>query len=454
MGIAWALFLPPGQSPDESPHLAYAQSIAEDLQRPLPEEDDAVAMFSTEQSLARHHGNEHEGQLLGNPEWSEVEHDAWETKEAALTDTERADGGGPNPAAGNPPLYYLYESLPYLAVGGDFFDRMYAMRLWSVLLLLLGVAGTWLLVGELTGRNRLLQLTAGAVVGLWPMATFIASSVNPDAAVNALWAVALWLGVRLLRRGWSWPDGLGLTLVTAACVLTKPVGLALLPPVALVFGLTLYRAAGRDPRPPWVLPSVIVACVLLAVATAVGADRVVSPISEGGLAVGDFLNYIWQFYLPWVGFLEPLEGIPQLGVWDIWVKTGWGAFGWLEVRFPDPVYVVFGVLSVAWLLVGTWAIVRGRIRIRPAEWAFFTLAAGSLLLGLHLAEWQAFDERGDLLLQGRYLFPLLPLAAVWLAAIIALLPQRMSRPAVGTLLVALYVFQLFSLAVVGGRFYA
>ena len=49
MGFAWALFLPPGQSPDESPHLAYAQSIAEDLQRPLPEEDDAVAMFSTEQ---------------------------------------------------------------------------------------------------------------------------------------------------------------------------------------------------------------------------------------------------------------------------------------------------------------------------------------------------------------------------------------------------------------------
>ena len=289
---------------------------------------------------------------------------------------------------------------------------------------LLGVAGTWLLVGELTGRNRLLQLSAAAVVGLWPMATFIASSVNPDAAVNALWALALWLGVRLLRRGWSWPDGLGLTLVDGGLRLDQACrAWRCCRRWRSSSGSRCIRAARRDPRPRWVLPSAIAASVLLAAATAIGADRVVSPISEGGLAVGDFLNYMWQFYLPWVGFLSPLEGIPQLGVWDIWVKTGWGAFGWLEVRFPDSGLRACsrscrsrGCSSGPGRSSGAGS--GSARRSGPSS----PSPPGSLLLGLHLAEWQAYDERGDLLLQGRYLFPLLPLAAVWLAAIVALVP--------------------------------
>ncbi len=117
--------------------------------------------------------------------------------EARLPDSARGDGGGQNPASSNPPLYYLYESVPYLlASGGDIFDRLYVMRLWSVLLLLVTTAGAWLLAGELFGRNRLLQLVAAGFAGLQPMVTFVSSSVTPDALLFATWSVAFWLCAR------------------------------------------------------------------------------------------------------------------------------------------------------------------------------------------------------------------------------------------------------------------
>ncbi|MGG7379194.1 hypothetical protein ACQ7B2_10720, partial [Escherichia coli] len=74
----------------------------------------------------------------------------------------------------------------YAASAGDFFDRLYAMRMWSALLLAAAVVATWLLVGELTGGDRLAQLIASGVVGLQPMASFISASINPDAGLIPL----------------------------------------------------------------------------------------------------------------------------------------------------------------------------------------------------------------------------------------------------------------------------
>ena len=33
------------------------------------------------------------------------------------------------------------------------------------------------------------------------MMTFVSASVSPDSMLYALWTLALWLGVRILRRG-------------------------------------------------------------------------------------------------------------------------------------------------------------------------------------------------------------------------------------------------------------
>lgn len=199
---SWALLLPPWQVPDENYHFAYVQSLAENFELPTGSGESQ----SSEQRLAADRSNaDQTAQVLATkPEWSRSAYERWKLDDRALAQDARSDGGGQNPAGGNPPLYYAYASLAYwVSWNGDVFDRLYAMRLWSGLLLLVTTAATWLLVGEVVPGDRRLQLAGAALVGFQPMATFMSASVNPDAMLFALWALVFWLGARALRRGLS-----------------------------------------------------------------------------------------------------------------------------------------------------------------------------------------------------------------------------------------------------------
>ena len=149
-----------------------------------------------------------------------------------------------------------------------------------------------------------------------------------------------------------------------------------------------------------------------------------------------------------------MPAIDRLPVFDIWVKGGWGAFGWLEVRFPDAVYVVLGFVTVV-LLGGMLAklVLRRRRDDLPLV-AFFATAALALLAGLHWIEYKTIGSEGVIFNQGRYILPLLPLLGVSAAATLTLVPERWRPPAAGIVIGGACVLQFFSLAVVAGRFYA
>ncbi|MDQ3936492.1 MAG: DUF2142 domain-containing protein, partial [Actinomycetota bacterium] len=226
--LAWSVAVPPFQVPDEVGHFAYVQSIAEGQGRP----DQGTADYSTEQDWAKFLSlaiRSHSDTDL-KPAWDASAERAWERVDAQLGDADRRDVGSLGAQVLHPPLYYGYEAVAYEAAsGGDLFDRLQLMRLWSGLLMLVTTTGAWLLVGELTGRDRVLQLAGAACVGLQPMATFVSAGVNPDAALFATFSIALWLGVRVLRRGPSWGSVAALLAVVAAAALVKPAGMALLP---------------------------------------------------------------------------------------------------------------------------------------------------------------------------------------------------------------------------------
>lgn len=473
VGATWALIVPAGQAPDESAHFGYAQTLAERFDLPDTEPGET---FSTEQQLAEEYSNvtQTAGSPLTKPEWSSVGEREFDARQSRLNDGDRADGGhqspdsGSNPARTNPPLYYLSEALPYLAAsGGDLFDRWFLMRLWSVLLLVVATAATWLLIGEVIGPRRSLQLVGAGTVGLFPMATFTSSSVSPDGALIATWALAFWLGARLVRRGPSVGSVAALSLVTAAAVLTKATGYALVPAVAVVVLGSLWSASARSPGREWARPAAIWAGVaFLAFAVPVGAWLVLArvldrravnevPSAAGGSVVDvSLFDYLWQFYLPKLSFQAAIPPIQKLPVYDVWVKTGWGAFGWLEVRFPNWVYVALTAIS-ALVIVG--GIVSIALRRRPGDIvlaAFFVVAVAALLAGLHWVEWRSIVNQGTVFNQGRYLLPVLPLFGLLAAACIRLLPGRAGAAAGGAMLGGLLVLQAFALAIVSFRFYA
>lgn len=472
LGVTWALLVPPGQAPDEPAHIGYVQVLAEDFR--LPDEKPGPT-FSREQELAQAYANVDQTAqvLLTRPEWSKLAYSDWQHADAAVPGDTRGGAGhagsfrGANPARANPPLYYLWESIPYLvASGGDFFDRLYAMRLWSVLLLLVTTAATWLLIGELTDRRRSLQLAGAAVVGMQPMAVFVSSSVNPDAGLIACFALAFWLGARVLRRGLTARDGFALGAVTALAIVTKGTGYALVPAVALALGVGAWRRL-PDRRAAALtaglggLALVVPVGLWLALARSLdraAVNRVPGTGGGGAAAAGlphfGLLDYLWQFYLPKLPFLNNVPGIPRLPVFDIWVKTGWAAFGWLEVRFPFWVYVLLAIVTALALGGAVAALARRRRRDDLPLVAFFATAALALLAGLHWIEYKTLLSEGVTFNQGRYLLPLLPLFGVCVAAALTLVPTRLRMRTTGALIGAAVVLQVFSLALVAGRFYA
>src|SRR5438067_5046943 len=145
--VAWALFVPPLQVPDEQAHYGYVQSLVERHKRPHGGGRNAPRKLSTEEETAAFHSraftiiqNPHE-----KPPWSAAAEARWRAAARGLHGGGRSNVTNLGTQAINPPLYYLYETIPYeLASGGDIFDRLYVMRLFSGLLMLVTAVAGWL----------------------------------------------------------------------------------------------------------------------------------------------------------------------------------------------------------------------------------------------------------------------------------------------------------------------
>jgi 4-amino-4-deoxy-L-arabinose transferase-like glycosyltransferase len=467
IGVAWAFAVPPGQVPDEPNHVGYTQSIVErgtlpgSANRTLSTEEDVSFLFALRGGVARN--------LNKQPSWSPAGYERWK----ALGRLPRADGGGHYPQSDNPPLYYFYEAIPYVAAGDDFFARVHAMRIWSVLLLLFTTTGAWLLAGEVFGNRRVLQLAAAGLAGLQPMVTFITAGVNPDAGLIAMWTVALWLGVRIVNRGLTVRDGVALGLVAGFGVWEKATGWGLLPAAVFAMALGWWRVrARRSARAGVPLAAAlgslgVSAGAWIVTATALGRPIVNHPKPHPTLihpsltsihTLREFASYVWQFYLPRLSFQNPFWGMGGGGqrVYDSWLRTGWAAFGWLEVRLPEWLYPVLGIASALLILGGVTALARANLqrRVDPGQVAFLLLAVVGLFFVLHWADYTYITLERHAVEQGRYVLPVIALGGLAAAGTVSLLRRRFQAPAVGLLLAALVTLQLASLGVTMERYFA
>jgi len=465
LALAWALVTPAFQAPDENSHFGYVQSLADGPG--LPGAADRQ-LFSTEQRLAASDSNADQAaaQPSVKPEWSTSAYERWRAREAVLRGTARSDGGGPNPASSNPPLYYLYEAPAYMAAGGgDVFDRLLALRIASLLWLLVTVAAAWLLAGEVFGRDRVLQLAAASLAALAPMMTFLSASVTPDAMMYALWTLVLWLGVRTLKRGLTWPLALLLFGAAGAACAVKSTSYGLLPGTVLVLAIGLWRA-----RPLRLAPSVAtLSAAAVGLAATVGVWRLVAAAADraaaaqltaattsNGLNPRMLLSYLWQFYLPKLSFQDDFAfpDSSALPVDYIWLQGAWGAFGWLEVTFPPITYDLLAALTLGVIVAAGLTVWRTR---RSTDWAvaaFLVLVTLALLAGLHVTEFRQIARGGGALNQGRYLLPLVGVAGLVVAQALRALPARLRPHGVATIVGSLLVLQLVSLGLMLDRFYA
>jgi 4-amino-4-deoxy-L-arabinose transferase-like glycosyltransferase len=486
VGTAWALIVPPWQAPDEDVHFAYTQTLAE--RHELPGKGELAV--SSEQRLSMDFSNTDAVVLIkgAKPDWSPLSEREWLRDSPAAP---RNDGGGGNAAADYPPGYYLYEMLAYkLASSSDLISRLYVMRLFSAVWLLVTTVAAWLLAGELLGRNRLLQLVSAATIGLWPMLTFISSAINPDAMLVALWTLSTWLGVAILRRGVSAPRAIGLCLCVGIALVTKTTALALLPPAAFALAVGAWRLRRKVTvrQLKWGLAAAlafgvpVLAWVLVAHSSghaAFGQAALVSQTGGGEAGVVGanapptggiryLASYLWQFYLPRLPFMYDqrfvFPTISHYPAYEVWLASGWASFGWVSVWFPAWVYRIFLAVVLAVSSGAGISALRGARALRAlpkparrARWAlaaFLALTVSTLLAGLHWTDFHMLVDRKAPFLQGRYLLPVGALLAVVVALAIRAVPTRFRPLGAGAVLGGLVAFQIACLGLVAAHYYA
>jgi 4-amino-4-deoxy-L-arabinose transferase-like glycosyltransferase len=485
-GLMWVFLVPAWGAPDEDAHFAYTASLA-DLGR-LPGDEGNKVSREQRQSMDYTNTDAVTFWTFAKPEWSPLAEREWRARTKVA---DRHDGGGNNAASGYPPAYYLYTALGYKAASkGDVLTRLYVMRLFSVVWLLVATTAAWLLAGEVFGRRRPLQLVTAATVGLWPMLTFISSAVNPDGMLVALWALSAWLGASLVLRGFSAPRAIALALCVGLAMVTKATSLALIPAALVALGLSIRPLRRRITLQRALAVGAVALAFLLPVGgwylaadasgrPAYGQTDLVSGESTSTTAENGqhrldssprfFVSYLWQYYLPKLPFMDDVKNvIPTIShypAFEVWLASGWASFGWVNVWFPPWVYYVFLAVFVA-ILAGVVATVvqrrrhgAGRARLslrRPGVRLaiFFAALAAVLWAGLQWTDYRLFIDRASPFLQGRYLLPLAPLLALLVAQATRALPARFRGAGQGAVLAGLIVFQLACLGLVAARYYA
>jgi hypothetical protein len=447
----WALITPAFQGPDEVDHFAYAQSLVQRGEKPINDPHSAQLRWSSAEYLALEDADVLTDHQVGDTKapWLSSQEREYEAQVHRLRPKQN-DGGGYTTSAAHGPLYYLALAPAYLVTEhASIFSQLTLMRIASALIGALVVLFTYLLARELAPRRPWLAVLAALLVAYEPMYGFVSGIVNNDVGVNATAAALELLLIRLLRRGITVPWG---TLTGAVLILlpsVKGTGLSLYPVAALVFAWALWRHHRRSDLKGWAalaltalvvgeLATHVLSPALAASASTAGGGAPsaigtnANAVSEALHHIPDFLSYLWQLFLPKLGFMTthfPPGGYPGFVVF---IERGWAAFGWYDVFFPSWVYSLILLASLGVLVLSPLA-ARLEWRWLSAHWAeaLVVLLMPAAVIAGFAAAYYTPGARPVIAEFGRYAFPAIgPIALLVVGALHAFGRRLMLYPAI------------------------
>jgi hypothetical protein len=467
---SWALITPAFNAPDEPEHFAYAQYLAETGHAPAHIANPRPP-YSSDQTLALNAVDIYSQVNLpeARPPWLALEQARWQR----LRDTtphRGGNGGGVTAAASShQPAYYALLAPAYQVVRSQStFSQLTAMRLVSALLGALVAVCAFGTVRELLPRQPVAAVAAGLLVAFQPMFGFISGAVNNDNGINAVAALSLYLVIRGLRRGLTWPLALALGAMLAIAPAMKETGYEIYPAVAIgLLGIAWRHNPLRNFRAwaalaagfgavlgGWALLQHVFYPSVAGHSGGAGGIAATSALTTAEHMPGRFLVYLWELFLPRLHFMGALFP-PGWPFRAIYVVRGWGAFGWYTWIFPNWVYSLIIAAMGAVALLAVSAAVRERLAVwaRNFEVAVIALFPVCVLVAVEAAFFAPNGGRTVVAEQGRYIFPAIAaLAAIAVAGTFGL-GRRWHVPLATTLVVAMiglsYASQLLTL----GSFY-
>jgi hypothetical protein len=241
-GLIYVFLVPPWQHYDEPGHFEYSWLIANRGSIPETGEYDQVMRREVAASMIEHRFFDNMGfqpNLLSqdSPIWIGIAQ------------------------VGDSPFYYWLISLALrIVAGSDVAFQLIVGRLVSLALFLITIAVSYLFMVEITPAESPLRWVVPASVALLPAFTDLMTAVNNDVGAVAAFSLYLWMGTRLIRRGFTWKRLVSFLLFTALCYWTKnTVAIAvLLAPIPVLFSLL----RGQRQRWAWAITGLVVAVAL------------------------------------------------------------------------------------------------------------------------------------------------------------------------------------------------
>jgi 4-amino-4-deoxy-L-arabinose transferase-like glycosyltransferase len=463
---SWSVLTPPFQVSDESAHFAYVQHLAETGTLPVSGKSLYESPYSQEENVAL------KDLRVGEVRWHPEHHPIARVSEQRrlARDLNRPlsrTGEGAGVAAGQPPLYYALQAIPYwLGSGGTLLDRLELMRLLSALMGGLTALAAYLFVREALPGAPWAWAVGGLGAALTPLLGFTSGAVTPDAMLATVSAAIFYCLARGFRRGLTPKLAVAIGVLSAVGFLTKNNFIGLAPGVLLGLIVLALRGARRSGRTAYRSLALAVAiaaspvCVYIVVnlfsnhpGLGVTSATAINLTGEHG-SIFHEISYIWQLYLPRLpGMANDFPGISTTR--EIWFDRSVGLYGQVDTPFPTWVYDVALVPLALLSILGIRALIasRGALRRRLPELAVYAVMAAGLLALIGASSYLAFPAQAGTWGVPRYLLPLLAL----LGAMLALSARGAGRrwgPAAGALIVVLFLaHNIFSQLQVIARFY-
>lgn len=423
--LLWAAIIPIWQTPDETAHYAYIQSLGEHLT--LTPDDDLhqeVREVDSLTGLGSVQFHPDTTQLFAADSLDGPNEDAIEELPGDLRAA--ADGGRTNPATEYPPTYYLIASVVYRAASGfDVFAVMFSLRALSALL-----STATMLVGYLTARRFFrddrLAMVAALIVALSPMYAFAGMSVNPDVLVWLPFSIFLYLVTYALDEGLSPRVNIGIALTIVLGLWVKQTFLIAVPMYGIFIGIMYLKRS---------LP--LRDAIKYGGATALGIALLdgwlylsgiigTSPEYPGGVREDRSIQ----------GFVRHIENRWSDYSWTF--DTAWGNFGWLDTPLSATVFDLIrfgcGVAAIGLVFYLLYTVAR-----RQPDWkALCYVALSVTYVSIYVVLNYIRVTGGEpWLLQGRYFFPIIvPLVALLMRGFLWYVPGARARDVI---LVALVI---------------
>ncbi|MCE5259724.1 MAG: glycosyltransferase family 39 protein [Chloroflexi bacterium] len=278
---------------------------------------------------------------------------------------------------------------------------VHIVRWFSVILGGITVLAAYLLARQIFA-DELLALTTAAVTAFNAMFLFITSSVNNDALLISLSALALWLMVRFIAGRPSALQWFGLGIILGLACLTKTSALALTPLAALTAAVIAVRYHSWD--------DFIYAGFALLL-----------PVL---LISGWWYWRNWQLYHDplglnaFVAIVGPRYPVPTLrqlmGEWKGFVMSYWGFFGGVNVPAPGWYYWAMSLLALfgfAGAPLYLWRQYKQKAFTGRRWWQLALTVIFPIVVFIALIRWTLMTIAS----QGRLMFPAITLISLWIA---------------------------------------